>query len=83
MQNIIFLFIYEFIYLFILSYCSVIPVEVRDSDSPRSSFIIENSFPYPVFLFCFVLLFQMNLQIALSKSMKNYFEIFMGIALNL
>ena len=42
--------------------CSVIQLEVRDADSPRSSFIVENSFCYPRFL-----LFQMNLQIAFSN----------------
>jgi hypothetical protein len=45
---------------------SVVQLEVRDGDSPRSSFIVENSFHYPGFL-----LFQMNLQIALSNSVKN------------
>jgi hypothetical protein len=47
-------------------YCSVIQLEVRDSDFTRSSFIVENSFRYPG-----ILLFQMNLQIAHSNSMKN------------
>jgi hypothetical protein len=28
-------------------YCSVIQLEVRDVDSPRSSFLVENSFSYP------------------------------------
>ena len=28
-------------------YCSVVQLEVRDADSPRSSFIVENSFHYP------------------------------------
>jgi hypothetical protein len=31
-------------------YCSVVHLEVRDDDSPRSSFIVENSFPYPGFI---------------------------------
>jgi len=30
-------------------YCSVILLEVRDGDSPRSSFIVEDSFHYPGF----------------------------------
>jgi len=30
-------------------YCSVILLEVRDGDSPRSSFIVEYSFCYPGF----------------------------------
>jgi hypothetical protein len=30
--------------------CSVIQLEVRDGDSPRSSFIVENNFHYPGFL---------------------------------
>jgi hypothetical protein len=53
-------------------------VEVRDGDSSRSSFIVENSFCYPGFL-----LFQMSLQIALSISLKNWVGILMRIALNL
>jgi hypothetical protein len=35
--------------LFFDHYCSVIQLEDRDADSPRSSFIVENSFHYPVF----------------------------------
>jgi len=30
-------------------YCSVEQLEIRDGDSPRSSFIVENSFHYPGF----------------------------------
>jgi hypothetical protein len=44
-------------------YCSVVQLEVRNADSPRSFFTVENSFHYPGFL-----LFQMNLRIALSNS---------------
>jgi len=49
-------------------YYSVIYLEVRDDDSPRSPFIVEDSFCYVSFL-----LLQMNLQIAnyLSNSMKK------------
>ena len=57
--------------------CSVVQLEVRDGDSPRSSFIVENSVCYPGFL-----LFQMNLEIALFNSMKNRVGILMEIALN-
>jgi hypothetical protein len=57
-------------------YCSVIQHDVRDGDFPRSFFIVENSFQYPRFL-----LFQMNLHIILSKSINNYIEILMEIAL--
>jgi hypothetical protein len=42
-------------------HCSLIQLEVRDDNFLRSSFIVENSFHYPVFLFlfcfCFVLFF--------------------------
>jgi hypothetical protein len=31
-------------------YCSVVQLEVRDDESPRSSFIVENCFRYPEFL---------------------------------
>ena len=50
----------------------------RNGDSPRSSFIVENSFPYPRFL-----LFQMNLRIAFLTLWRIGLEILMGIALNL
>jgi hypothetical protein len=46
--------------------CSVVKLEVNHGDSIRGSFIVENSFCYPRFL-----LFQMNLQVALSNSVKN------------
>jgi hypothetical protein len=46
--------------------CSVVKLDVRHGNSPRGSFIVENSFCYPRFL-----LFQMNLQITLSNSVKN------------
>jgi hypothetical protein len=58
--------------------CSVAQLVVRNGDSTRHSFIVENSFHYPMFL-----LFQMNLQIVLSNSVKNYIGILMGIILNL
>jgi hypothetical protein len=44
-----------------------VQLDARDGDSPRSSFIVESSFRYPGFL-----MFQMNLRIALSNSMKNW-----------
>jgi hypothetical protein len=59
-------------------YCSVVQLDFPGGDSFRISFIVENDFHYPGFL-----LFQMNLQIALSNSMKNWVGILMGIALNL
>ena len=37
--------------------CSVVQLEVSHGDSPRGSFIIENSFCYPSFLFLFFFLF--------------------------
>jgi hypothetical protein len=40
--------------------CSVVQLEVKDSDSTRSSFIVENSFCYPR-VFVFLFLFQINL----------------------
>ena len=46
-------------------YCSVIQLEVRDGDSDRDLFIVENSFSSPV-----LFVIQMNLQIALL-TMKN------------
>ena len=75
-----------FIYLFIsvlrpyhfYHNCSVVQLEVRDYGSTRSSFLVEKNICYPWFL-----LFQMNLQIVLSKSVKNWVGILMRIALNL
>jgi hypothetical protein len=58
--------------------CFVVQLEVRHGDSTRGSFIAENKFCYPMFL-----LFQMNLHIALSNTVKNGVGILMGIALNL
>ena len=60
-------------------YCSVVQLEVKDGDSPRNSFIFENSFCYPEVFF----LIQMNLRIAPSISVKNWVGIFRGVALNL
>ena len=51
-------------------YCNVVQFEVRDGDSPRSSSVVENSFQY-LGVFLLLLLFQMNLRIAFSNSMKN------------
>jgi hypothetical protein len=50
-----------------LHHYSVIQLEVSNGDSLRSSFNVENIFCY----LDFFLLFQMNLQISLSNSMKN------------
>ena len=55
-----------FFFFFFYHYCSVVQLEVKDSDFPRSSFIIENSFANPEL---FVIL--MNLRNALYNSMKN------------
>ena len=55
--------------------CSVIQLEVRDGDSPKSSFIVENRFCYPRF-------FVIPDEFA-NSSMKNSVGILMGIALNL
>jgi hypothetical protein len=58
--------------------CLVLHLEVKDGHSTRGSFMVEKSFCYPRFL-----LFQMNLQMALSNSVKNWGGILMGILLNL
>jgi hypothetical protein len=71
----------------------VVQLEVRDSDSSKSSCIVIDHFSSPgyvclfdgfVFMFCFLFLFfsQMKLRIVLSRSVKNCVGIFMGIALN-
>ena len=58
-----FFFVLFFVCLFVCFYhdCSVIQLEVRNGDSPRSSFFIENRFSSPGFL-----VFQMYLIIVLS-----------------
>ena len=52
--------------------CSLVQLEVRHGDSTRSSFIVENCVWYPSIF----LIFQMNLQIALSNSLKYWVAIF-------
>jgi hypothetical protein len=60
-------------------YCSVsLLLEVRDADSPEIILLLRIVFDILGFL-----LFQLNLQIALSNSVKNGVGILMGIALNL
>ena len=67
--------LYQYYAIFIP--CCVIQLEVRDGDSPRNSFIIENSFDILGFF-----LFQINLRITLT-TVKYWVGILMGIALNL
>ena len=68
-----------FLFLFLLYYyCSVVLFEVRDSNSSQSSFIVQNCFGYPGFLFS-----HMKLKIVLSKSVRNYIGIVMEIVLSL
>jgi hypothetical protein len=50
-------------------YCSVVQLEVRNSDSARSSFIVQDCFGYEVENYSF-------------KVYKNRVRIMMGIALN-
>jgi hypothetical protein len=47
--------------------CSVVQLEVKHGDSTRGPFIVENSICYPMVS----LLFHMNLQTALSNSVKT------------
>ena len=61
--------IYLFVTIPVCSFyhnCSVVELEIRAGDSTRGTFIAENSFTILGFL-----LFQMNLQIALSNLLKN------------
>ena len=47
-------FLFVCLFVCVYHYCFVVQFEVRDSDSPGSSFIIENCFGNPgVFLFWF------------------------------
>lgn len=48
-----------------ITICFVVQLEVRNGDSPRRSFLVENCFGYSVFFF------HMKLRIALSMSVKN------------
>ena len=39
---------FVFVFVFVFNHnCFVVQLEVRDGDSLRISFIVENSFPYP------------------------------------
>ena len=58
--------------------CSAIEFEVRDGNASRSSFTVKDCFGYPEFLF-----FHIKLIIVLSRSVKNFVGILMGIVLNL
>ena len=64
-------------------YTSILELDVRDGDASGSSFIVQDSFGYPVFFFIFFLFYHMKLNIALLRSVKNLVWILMGIALNL
>jgi hypothetical protein len=57
-------------------YCSVVQFEVRDGNSSRSSFIVENFFSSLGFTF-----FHMKLRISVSMSVKNHVGILMGMLL--
>ena len=57
-------------------YSSAIQFEVEESTTSRSSFIIQDCFSLPQFLF-----FHMELRIVLSRFVKNCVGILMGIAL--
>jgi hypothetical protein len=57
---------------------ALVQLEVRDGNFSGRSFIVENCFGYPGFLF-----FYMKLRAALSTSVKNCVGIVMGSALNL
>jgi hypothetical protein len=59
-------------------YFSVIQLEIRDGESLRNSFIVNNCFYYPGVLF-----FCMKLRIGLSMSLKNCVGVLMETVLNL
>jgi hypothetical protein len=59
-------------------YCSVVQLEVRDGDSPRSSFIVENCFVYTGH---FIFLYEV--ENCSFHVCENCAGILMGIALNL
>ena len=60
-------------------YCSsVIQFEVRDGNASRTTFLYRIVLAILGFLFCYI-----NLIIVLSRSLKNFVGILMGIVLNL
>jgi hypothetical protein len=67
-------------------YCSVLQLKVRNDDTSRSSFILQDCFSYAgffVFVFFSVFYFHMKLRIVLPRYIKNCIGILMGIALTL
>ena len=67
------------LYLYIaLHYFFLAQLDVRNRDSHGGFLVLRI-----VFALLFFLVFQINLISALSKSMKNFVGIWMGIALNL
>ena len=55
-------------------YCSVVHLEVRDGDSTRSSFIVENSFHYPG-----ILLFQWSWELLFLSLWRIELEVWWGL----
>jgi hypothetical protein len=62
---------------FLNDYLSVVQLEIRADDTSRSSFVVQDCFSYPEFVF-----FHMKLKIALLRSVNNCVGILMGIELN-
>ena len=64
--------------------CSVVQLEVRDGDASRSSFIVQDCFSYPVFVFyLFVCFFPYKVDSFSFMVCKKCIGILMGITLNL
>ena len=58
-------------------YSSVIELDIRNGDASRISCIVQDCFAYPGFFF------HMKLITVLSRPVKNFIMILMGIVLNL
>jgi hypothetical protein len=65
-------------------YCPVVQLEVRDSDSPRCSFIFKNGFRQGgfIFIYLFFLVFSHEIESCSFHDLKDCVGILMGITLN-
>jgi hypothetical protein len=74
----VFLLFFVCLFVCLFYHCFVVQLEIREGETSRNSFIIQDCFSYPGFF-----VFPYEAQNFLSRSIKNCVVILMGIALNL